>query len=98
VVEQRDKWARLGRESLAPLPKGDDDMGLKEMAIVGHLRRRATLLLMAMAAALMLSSGVALAVTITCQATFDCLGTSDPDTLEGSAGNDYMYARGSSSG
>ncbi len=72
-------------------------MGQRKMAVVGQLRsrrRQVTLLLMAMAAALMLSSGVALAATITCQVNVECNGTPEPDALEGTAGNDHIYGRG----
>jgi Ca2+-binding RTX toxin-like protein len=56
---------------------------------------RAVLLLTAIAAVLMLSSGVALAITKTCEANSDCFGTSDPDTLKGTDdGNDFIYGRG----
>lgn len=56
---------------------------------------RAVLLLTAIVAALMLSSGAALAVTKTCETRVDCFGTSDPDTLKGTDdGNDFIYGRG----
>ena len=56
---------------------------------------RAVLLLTAIVAALMLSSGAALAVTKTCETSVDCFGTSDPDTLKGTDdGNDFIYGRG----
>ena len=56
--------------------------------------RRATLLLAAIMGALLLSSGAALAATITCQAGADCIGTKNADTLEGTASYDNMYGRG----
>jgi len=56
--------------------------------------RRAVLVLLAMVGALMLSSGVALAATITCLPDEDCFGTEDADTLEGSISDEYMFGRG----
>jgi Ca2+-binding RTX toxin-like protein len=44
--------------------------------------------------ALALSSGIALAATITCQVGVDCLGTKNADTLNGTAAEDYIYGRG----
>lgn len=56
---------------------------------------RAVLLLTVIVAVLMLSSGVALAITKTCEASIDCFGTSDSDTLKGTDdGNDFIYGRG----
>lgn len=46
-----------------------------------------------MAAALLLSAGVAFALTVDCTAGRGCFGTDDRDTLNGSAGNDDMDAR-----
>lgn len=56
---------------------------------------RAVLVLLAVLAALVLSSGVALAATVTCQVNVDCYGTSKADTLKGTAEKDYIYGRGS---
>jgi len=56
--------------------------------------RRTILLLGATVAALMLSSGVALAATVTCQTDVACFGTRNADTLKGSGGHDEMYGRG----
>jgi Ca2+-binding RTX toxin-like protein len=50
-------------------------------------------MLTAILAALMLSSGVALAATITCQAGVDCVGTRKADDLKGTAGKDHIYGR-----
>jgi Ca2+-binding RTX toxin-like protein len=61
--------------------------------------RRAILLLAAMAAAMVLASGVALAVTKQCK-TYDaftnkgiCYGTNERDTLRGTDGVNVMYAK-----
>src|SRR5215204_2868401 len=56
--------------------------------------RRSIVLLATMTLALLLASGVALAVTKTCQANTDCFGTTKGDTLTGSAGNDLIYGLG----
>jgi Ca2+-binding RTX toxin-like protein len=56
--------------------------------------KRTILLIGAAAAALMLSSGVALAATVSCQADVACFGTKNADTLKGSGGHDEMYGRG----
>ncbi|HLL40178.1 MAG TPA: hypothetical protein VK357_10990 [Rubrobacteraceae bacterium] len=62
---------------------------------IGGMKRRAVLLLTAIVAALLLSSGVASAITKTCEASVECFGTSDPDTLKGTDdGNDFIYGRG----
>lgn len=50
---------------------------------------------MAEAAALALSSGVALAVTRQCKTGVPCYGTKERDLMKGSAGNDSMYGKGS---
>lgn len=55
--------------------------------------KRLTLLLTMMAVALLLSAGVAFALTVNCTAGRGCFGTDDPDTLNGSVGNDDMDAR-----
>lgn len=59
------------------------------------MRRRAALLLTAIAAALVLSSGVALAInTIRCETDdFYCRGTEERDLMKGTDGDNYMYAR-----
>ncbi len=56
--------------------------------------RRTALLFAAMVLALVVSSGVALAVTKSCEAGVECLGTRKADTLNGSEGYDYMYGKG----
>src|SRR5919202_1887566 len=56
--------------------------------------RRLALLLAFIMGALWLSSGIALAATITCQVGVDCLGTKKADTLNGTAAEDYIYGRG----
>ncbi len=56
--------------------------------------RRTALLFAAMLLALVVSSGVALAVTKSCVAGVDCLGTRRADTLNGSEGNDRMLGKG----
>jgi Ca2+-binding RTX toxin-like protein len=63
---------------------------LKEVALM----RRTIMLLSAMGLAVLLASGVALAVEQTCQANTDCFGTPEPDILNGSSGNDFMFGRG----
>jgi hypothetical protein len=64
------------------------------------MSRRATLVLIMITAALVLSSGVALAVTKQCK-TFDsvtgsgvCYGTKERDKLLGTDGINYMYGKG----
>jgi Ca2+-binding RTX toxin-like protein len=52
--------------------------------------RRAALLLMTMGTAILLASGVALAVNKTCT-TEPCEGTPDPDILRGTNGNNTIY-------
>lgn len=56
--------------------------------------KRTLLACTAILAAIVFSSGVALAATITCQVGVDCLGTRNADTLEGTAGQDHIYGRG----
>jgi hypothetical protein len=55
--------------------------------------RRLPLLFATMAMALVLSTGVAIALTVDCTAGRGCVGTDEPDTLNGSAGDDDMDAR-----
>lgn len=55
------------------------------------MKRRAILLLVAMGAALALSSGLALAVTKQCKAGVDCHGTKEDDRLLGTASPDNMF-------
>ena len=55
--------------------------------------RRLTLLFATMGMALVLSTGVAVALTVDCTAGRGCVGTDDPDTLNGSIGNDDMDGR-----
>ena len=66
------------------------------------MRRRAILLVVAMGAAVIVGSGVALAANINCGAN-PCLGTSDPDLIQGNdnfnevyaaAGNDIVFSFG----
>ena len=57
------------------------------------MMKRTLQMLTAILEALMLSSGMALAATITCQAGVDCLGTSKADVLKGTAGKDLIYGR-----
>ena len=66
------------------------------MVSKGHIGigRQIVLLLAAILGAVLLSSGVALAATITCQAWVDCFGTKRADTLNGTSGEDYIYGRG----
>ncbi|HEX5847839.1 MAG TPA: hypothetical protein VFY59_01480 [Rubrobacter sp.] len=54
------------------------------------------LLLAAIFAALTLSSGVALAATISCQADKECYGTRMADTLAGTDREDHIFGRGGS--
>ena len=56
--------------------------------------RRTVLLFAAMVLALVVFSGVALAVTKSCVANVDCFGTKRADTLNGSEGNDRMFGKG----
>jgi len=58
------------------------------------MMKRTLQILTAILAALMLSSGMALAATVTCQAGVDCLGTRKADDLKGTAGKDHIYGRG----
>jgi RTX calcium-binding nonapeptide repeat (4 copies) len=55
--------------------------------------RRLTLLIATMAIALVLSAGAAVALTLDCTAGRGCVGTDEPDTLNGSIGNDDMDGR-----
>jgi len=50
--------------------------------------RRLTLLLAAMGMVLLLSAGVAFALTVDCTGNRACIGTDDDDTLNGSSGVD----------
>ena len=63
------------------------------------MRRKATQLIVVMAAALLLASGVAIAANVSCKSgstsTNPCKGTPDPDTLIGTGGNDYIKSLGS---
>jgi Ca2+-binding RTX toxin-like protein len=56
--------------------------------------RRTALLFATMVLALVVFSGGALAVTLTCEAEVECFGTKRADTLNGSEGNDYIYSKG----
>jgi Ca2+-binding RTX toxin-like protein len=56
--------------------------------------RKALMLLSTMALAVLMVSGVALAVDKTCQADTDCLGTAQADNLTGSSGNDRILGLG----
>ena len=59
------------------------------------MRRRAMLILMAMAAMVVLVSGVAWAATVQCEAgLMVCLGTADPDTITGTSGYDHIRGLG----
>lgn len=58
-------------------------------------RGRAILLLIVMAAALVLSSSVALAVTKHCKTDLNCNGTKERDKLLGTDGSNFMYGKGS---
>jgi Ca2+-binding RTX toxin-like protein len=60
----------------------------------GRTGGQAVLVVAVIAAALLLSSGVALAATITCQAGVQCFGTKKADTLVGTGGPDRMFGRG----
>ncbi len=55
--------------------------------------RRLTLLFATMAMALVLSAGVAFALTVDCTAGRGCVGTDEPDTLNGSVSHDDMDGR-----
>jgi hypothetical protein len=55
------------------------------------MRRRAVLLLVAMAAALVVLGGVAYALTFTCTAN-PCVGTEDSDKITGTSGDDVIGA------
>jgi len=58
------------------------------------MRRRATQLIVVMAAALLLASGVAIAANVSCKSgstsTKPCKGTPDPDTILGTGGIDFI--------
>jgi Ca2+-binding RTX toxin-like protein len=56
--------------------------------------RRTALLFAAMLLALVVFSGVALAVTKSCEALVECFGTRKADTLNGSEGRDFMFGKG----
>jgi len=56
--------------------------------------RKTALLFAAMVLALVVSSGVALAVTKSCEGLAECLGTKRADTLNGSDGSERMYGKG----
>jgi len=58
------------------------------------IERQTVLLLAAILGTLLLSSGIALAATISCQVGLDCLGTKKADTLTGTASLDDIYGRG----
>lgn len=60
------------------------------------MKRRAILLLMAMAGALVLASGAALAALnpIQCQTNVACYGTNQADRMTGTDGRNEMYGRG----
>jgi hypothetical protein len=54
--------------------------------------RKPVLLMASMALAMLLVSGVALAAIVNCEeGASDCVGTNNPDTLNGSDGEDWMY-------
>ncbi len=62
-----------------------------------EIRRRAILLLLAMMLALIVSSGAALAISKSCEANVECVGTKEADTLNGSDGGDIrdvIFGRG----
>ena len=56
--------------------------------------RRTTILLLTAMAALLLASGVALAVTRQCKTGVNCFGTKERDKLLGTDGINYMYGKG----
>jgi len=56
--------------------------------------KKIALLFVAIVGALLLSSGIALAATISCKANVECFGTKGADTLEGTGGPDRMFGRG----
>jgi Ca2+-binding RTX toxin-like protein len=58
-----------------------------------QIGRRLALLLALIVGALALSSGIALAATITCQSGVDCFGTNNADTLIGTDDPDDIYGR-----
>ncbi len=62
--------------------------------ITTQTMRRTSLLFAAIVVALVISSGVALAVTKSCEAGVECFGTRKGDTLNGSEGGDYIHGRG----
>jgi Ca2+-binding RTX toxin-like protein len=51
------------------------------------------MLLASISLTLVLAAGVALAATVNCTAGVDCVGTPNPDTINGSIGADDMYGR-----
>jgi Ca2+-binding RTX toxin-like protein len=59
-----------------------------------ELGRQAALMLVAFVGALLFSSGVTLAATVTCQANVECFGTRKADTLQGTDGPDRMFGSG----
>jgi len=58
------------------------------------MRRRAVLLITAMAAVLVVACGVALAANISCKAGTTCFGTNKADTMTGTNQADDMRGRG----
>ena len=59
-----------------------------------EIGRRAALMLVAIVGALLFSSGMALAATVTCQANVECFGTRKADTIQGTDGPDRMFGSG----
>jgi Ca2+-binding RTX toxin-like protein len=55
--------------------------------------RRTIVLLASISLTLVLTAGVALAATVNCTAGSVCVGTPNPDTINGSTGTDDMYGR-----
>jgi Ca2+-binding RTX toxin-like protein len=55
--------------------------------------KRLTIVLAVVGMMLLLSAGVAFALTVDCTAIRACIGTDDDDTLNGSSGVDYMQGR-----
>jgi Ca2+-binding RTX toxin-like protein len=68
-------------------------MRTKITAETSRWRKRLVLLLTLILASLILSSGLALAATISCQAGPDCVGTRNADTLVGTDGDDRIFGR-----
>ena len=64
------------------------------MSVTQKTMRRTALLFAAVVLALVVSSGVALAVTKSCEALTECFGTRKADTLNGSEGRDLMFGKG----